>query len=157
MKLEKLAQVAEIVSGAAVVVSLVFLILGIRENTAMTRVSVYSDLMDSVVRLESLRVEDENLERVLGTFYNETTDTLNDSERGTVTAYVATLFRNYERAYFSREYDVIGDVEWGRFERLICANSRRAKLIGLDLSQQGEFLTSAFREYIGASCGEARE
>jgi hypothetical protein len=40
MKLEKWALIAEIVGGVSVVITLIFLIAGIRENTAVTRVSM---------------------------------------------------------------------------------------------------------------------
>ena len=157
MEWTKWSAIAEIVSAVAVVVTLIFLIAGIQENTAITRVSVYGDLMETISQIENLSIADPELNRVISTLYDGTTESLTDSERMTVRQYLTVIFRNYERAYFSREYDVIGDEEWERFERLICANSRRAKLVGLDLVEQGEFLTGSFRKYIESSCGNARE
>jgi hypothetical protein len=121
-KLSNWASVAEIVSGIAVVVTLLFLIVGIRENTAVTRVSIYGDLVQEITQMESGRIYDPEAARVLSTFYEETTSTLDASERRTLDAYVGVLFRIYERAYFSREYDIIGDEEWSRLEFIICAN-----------------------------------
>jgi len=155
-KLSDWAGIAEIVSAIAVVVTLIFLIVGIRENTAMTRVSVYGDLMQSVVELESLAVQDPNLDRVISAFYDESTAGLPDDERRTVNSYASVLFRNYERAYFSREYSVIGEAEWDRFERLICSNARRAQRAGLDVVN-AEFLTESFRVYIKTSCDDLLE
>ena len=150
-KLSDWASIAEIVSGIAVVVTLVFLIVGIRENTAITRVSVYGDLMQEINQLNSRRIDDPEVARALDSFYLETTETLEYSERRTVAAYVQVMFRTYERAYFSRRYDIIGDEEWSRFEFLICANSRRARLMGEELTEV-EYLTNSFREYMKASC-----
>lgn len=51
MKLEKWAMIAEIVSGVAIVVSLIFLILEIRENTDATRASTRESITERVERL----------------------------------------------------------------------------------------------------------
>ena len=157
MKLEKWALIAEIVSGVAVLITLAVLIVGIRENTAITRVSVYGDLMEAINEIDRLAIADPELDRVISTFFEGSTETLTESERRTVQTYLGTVFKNYERAYFSREYDVIGDAEWERFERLICANSRRGKQIGADFVRDGEFLTAAFREYVAASCADGNQ
>ncbi|MGD8340950.1 MAG: hypothetical protein PVH89_09215 [Gammaproteobacteria bacterium] len=156
LKLSDWANFAEILSGLAVIVTLVVLIVGIRENSAVTRVSAYGDLMQSVVDIESLVIQDPNLDRILTTFYEETTGGLSEDERRTVTTYAGVLLRNYERAYFSQEYGVISDEQWDRFERLICANGRRAQLAGLDVENL-EFLTESFRDHIKTSCGEVLE
>ena len=42
-KLSDWASIAEIVSGVAVVITLIFLIVGIRENTNVVRASAFSD------------------------------------------------------------------------------------------------------------------
>ena len=47
-KLSDWASIAEIVSGIAVVVALVFLVVGIRENTEMARASMYERTFDSL-------------------------------------------------------------------------------------------------------------
>lgn len=155
-KLSDWASIAEIVSGIAVVLTLIFLIVGIRENTAVTRVSVYSDLTQEFSQTDMLRIQDAGFARVVEAFFEETTEALDESDRRTAVAYVNVIFRNYEKAYFSREYDIIGDEEWSRFEALICSNSRRARLMGVELTE-AEILTNSFREYMKASCIETRE
>ena len=46
-KLEKLALIAELVSSIVVVVTLVFLLIGVRENSEMARASAYERNIDS--------------------------------------------------------------------------------------------------------------
>ena len=157
MKLEKWGVIAEIVSGVAVLITLVVLIVGIRENTAITRVSVYGDLMDAIGEIDRLTIADRELDRLIATLFEGSTETLTDSERRTIRSYLNALFKTYERAYFSREYDVIGNAEWERFDRVICANSRRGRQVGADFVREGGFLTSAFREYIASSCADGNE
>lgn len=156
LRLSDWASIAELVSAIAVVTTLIFLIVGIRENTAITRVSVYGDLLQELSQTDILSMQDVGFARVVETFFEGTTDTLDESERRSAIAYVLFIFRNYERAYFSQEYDIIGDEEWSRFERLICANSRRALVMGMELTE-AEFLTDSFKEYIQAKCAGTSE
>jgi len=151
LKLSDWASIAELVSAVAVVVTLVFLIAGIRENTAITRVAVYGDLTQEFSQLDVLRMQDAGLARVVEAFFEETTEALDESERLTLDMYVQVVYRNYERAFYAQEYDVIGDEEWSRFEFLICDNLRRARLIGYEPTE-AEILTNSFREYMKASC-----
>ena len=158
MKLTEWGVIAEIVSGVAVLVTLVVLIVGIRENTALTRVSVYGDLLDAIGELDRLAIADPELDRSISAVIEGSAETLTEAQRRTVGTYLSALFKNYERAYFSREYDVIGDAEWERFERVICSNLRRAKQVGLDLlGGGGGFLTSPFREYMETSCADGNQ
>jgi hypothetical protein len=157
MKLEEWGVIAEIVSGVAVLITLVVLIVGIRENTAITRVSVYGDILDAIGEIDRLTIADPELDRLISTLFEGSTETLTESQRRTVRTYLNALFKSYERAYFSREYDVIGDAEWERFERVICSNSRRAKQVGLEFVRDGGSLTSAFREYIATSCVDGNQ
>lgn len=57
-KLSDWANAAQIVSGIAVVVTLLFLILGIRENTAITRATAYDRNMDSLNYVRNVLVTD---------------------------------------------------------------------------------------------------
>jgi len=60
-KLSDLASLAEIVSGVAVVVTLVFLVIGIRDNADVTRFSVYSDLLNEINENERARINNPEL------------------------------------------------------------------------------------------------
>ena len=51
MKLESLAQIAEILGGIAVLVSLVFLIIEIQENTAVSKAATYQHLTGQALDL----------------------------------------------------------------------------------------------------------
>lgn len=54
MKLERLALLAEVVGGAAIVISLIVLVLEVRQNTAAVRASTYEE--EQGVYLFSLRL-----------------------------------------------------------------------------------------------------
>ena len=90
-KLSNWASSAEIVSAISVVVTVLFLIVGIQENTAITRVSVYGDLMESITQLEALSLQDADLDRALSAFYDGTTDSLDDAGRRKVDSYIGVF------------------------------------------------------------------
>jgi len=149
-KLSDWASIAEIVGGLAVVITLFFLILGIRDNTDVTRVSVYSDLMKSLNDLEANALGDPELSRILGAYFANDFQELNESDKLMLTRYLHILFRGYEVAFFSQEFDVIGEPEWSRFERLICINWGRVETSGV--SGLDVVLTESFLSYISESC-----
>ena len=149
--LSKWVNIAEIASGIAVVISLVFLIVGIRENTDITRFAVYTGLIDTIIENERNRMNNPELLLVWQAYVNEETAQLTEKEKSMVFPQAAIVFRSYEKAYFARQYNVIGDEEWGRFERLICIHDAYANSasVNLDLEQ---ILTAGFTDYIVTAC-----
>ncbi len=68
------------------------------------------------------------------------------------------MWRNYEKAYFSREYDVLGEAEWNRFIQAMCINYERVRAFNLATGQdviEGRTgsLTAEFRDYFFDACG----
>ena len=120
MKLKKWALIAEVVGAAAVVITLIILIVGIRENTDVVRISVYGGLLDSVNDLEVSIAQDPDLSRIYDAWLNRSVASLDNAEAARLALLVVTLFRGYEKAFFAWQYEVIGDTEWSRFDRLIC-------------------------------------
>ena len=149
IRLATWANVAEIVSGVAVLVTLIFLILGIYENTAVTRVSVYGDLIGSVNDMERDLYRDPELSHLATAWLNTDVEALSASDTGRLRLIVHVLFRNYEKAYFFEQEEVIDEAEWSRFGRNICINYARAQAFGIDYR---EVLNDGFIEYIAVSC-----
>jgi hypothetical protein len=63
-KLSEWASVAEVVSGVAIVVTLVFLAVGIRENTEITRAAAYDRNIESLNQWRLGVMQNESLIRV---------------------------------------------------------------------------------------------
>lgn len=120
MKLEKGALVAQIVSGIAVVITLVFLVLGIRDNTAITRVAVYEDLLDNINQFNLILVNDKELAAIWTSFRTGKANELKEDDYSRLVLLARVLCRTYESAYFSREYEILGPMEWERFGTTIC-------------------------------------
>ncbi len=148
-RLSSWASIAEIGSSIAVVVTLIFLVVGIRENTSVTRASVYASSIDSLNEFESTILTDPELSRVYLAYLGSATASLDPADADRITLIVAILFRIYEKAYFTERYDLIGEEEWGRFERMICINYTRAETAG-EAQTIRNLMTEEFMRYISA-------
>jgi len=150
-KLSDWASIAEIVSGIAVLVTLVFLVLEIRDSTNVTRASMYGDILDSLVDNRTLRLEDPELDSLVQQFLAGSLSDLDFAGQNKLITYLQNVYQLYEKAYYSREYGVIGASEWGRFERIICTNYSRVDAGGLR-DRIGPIVSETFWEYIVETC-----
>ena len=123
MTLERCAKIAEIVSGFAIVVSLVFLIFEVRENSAITRSAAFDRSMEALNAWRYELARSPELARTYGAlrrFDREPTE-------AEVNTYRRDLLNNallsiYENAYYSNQYGLVGPAEWTRFEVQLCSN-----------------------------------
>ena len=143
------AYFAEIVSGIAVVVTLVFLIVGIQENTDVTRFSVYADLIDELNENDRIKLANPQVGAAWEAYANERTGELSSEDLSRVRLQAVLVFRSYEKAFFARKYEVIGEAEWRRFQRLTCLHDARVRSAGVSVEP---ILTSEFMEYIKSEC-----
>jgi hypothetical protein len=150
-KLLEWASVAEIVSGIAVVITLVFLVLSIREETAVTRAAVYSDLLEEINRLDEVVIADPELSRLIDAFADQDTAGLDEAERRRLQKMVLALFRIYDKAYFANEAGLVGDPEWERMQSATCIGYARATAFGMELDRS-EMLAQEFRNHMAEAC-----
>ena len=157
-KLSDWASIAEIISGIAVVITLVFLILGIRENTEIVRASAYAGSMDSLNDFTMDVITNADLRSVWQDYVNENATDFDADETQELQLLLIVLFRNYEKAYFSERYGLLGSAEWGRFERQICLQVDRARLTDESiLGFLDVVLTDEFAAYVHGTCERNRE
>jgi len=150
-KLSDWASIAEIISGIAVLVTLVFLVLEIRAGTNATRASMYGDILDSLVENRTLRIEDSELDSLVQQFLAGDLREIDAARRSKLITYLQNTYQLYEKAYYSREYGVIGISEWSRFERIVCNNYSRA--VAVDLANQiGPIVSEPFWQYVVETC-----
>ena len=144
-KLSDWASIAEIVSGLAVVVTLVILIIGIRENTNITRMSMYADQMAVFNDLTRDAYRDEQLTAILDAFLMEDLSTLELMDIKRLENAVWYVFRNYESAYIAHEAGYYGEDEWERMERHACLNFERAITANFEASLENLLTRSFFQ------------
>jgi hypothetical protein len=153
-KLSDWASIAEIMSGIAVVVTLLLLFMGVRENTNTTRAAEYGNLIDGILELESNRLNDPELMRLWIEFQSGEAFNRNDPNDQRLGLYLQMLVRNYEKAFYQYRYGVIGEAEWQRFRDPICAVRDRSEGAGLDgIFDSGPF-SADFRAFVTVACGD---
>ena len=141
-KLRRYAYVSEIISAAAVVVSLLFVAFQVKDNTAAVRSSTYDDILSDHIEWRLTVASNPELLATMAKASNSDSD-LSDVERlGFQLAY-QSLWQIYERAYFARKYETLGDSEWARYEKAIC---RHSSLIDVK-AELGRYLTTEFMEF----------
>ena len=151
--LSEWASLAEVISGIAVVVTVIFLIVEIRTSTEVTRASMYANNMNTLIEWRNLLIEDRDTARLwesytAGRFHEEdTTDQLR------MLQLVANNINIYENAFYARQYGVLGSSEWTRFQRMSCVQYNW--IIQSPLSESIEMVTTdQFRAFLQENCGE---
>jgi len=151
-KLSDWASFAEIVSAVAVVVTLIFLIAGIRDNTEVTRASMFDRSMDSLNEIRLLIASDAEVARIWRAYRDKEFDLLDDVSKEQAGELAMAIFGIYEKAYYAREYEVIGSREWERFENQICIQLDRAQASPEVMELVRVILTPSFMSYVTELC-----
>jgi hypothetical protein len=147
MKLSAWASVAELISGVAVVVTLVFLILGIQENTEATRASNWGRSVGAMIEFRQTIVNDPEVARIYTSWSAFDTTELDAVESTRLRQLIYMIFNIYEDAFYARDYGVLGESEWSRFRIQICTNWPRMVSSGFDEGLPA-VLTPNFMRYI---------
>lgn len=153
MKLEKWALLAEIVGGAAIVLSLVFVGIQIRSNTQVARATAYDRNIDSMNQWRLGLIDDPELVSLFGTFAERLDEnaTKEEVQEFRLNLTLNIVFGIYEKSYFSTKYGVMAPEEWERFEGQACLNRTRAIEEGLWENME-VLLTSEFANLLTAEC-----
>ena len=158
MKLEKWALITEIVSGIAVVTTLIFLILGVEENTNVVRASAYDNHLQSLNEWRRSVREDADSVRVFDRYFIQGIRDVSDISRddgARLSLMLQELWLIYEKSYFAWKYGTLGEAEWDRFLRRVCVTYQDDREGWQERIEA--FLTTEFTQYITATCGnEAR-
>ena len=105
LKLADFASLAEVVSSVAVLITLVFLVMGIRENTEITRASVFESNINSLMQWRSQIAQDPEIAAMMSGAIDA--DSLDRVDQYRLIQMTANGLSIYEKAYYSaREYGV---------------------------------------------------
>lgn len=110
MKLERYALIAEIVSGFAIVATLVVLVFELRSNTAAIRAATYRDVVESITTTVQASGVDPDVARV---YYSGIAGAeLDELDANRFDALVIANMRRFENAYY--QY-ATGGIEAGQW------------------------------------------
>ena len=154
MQISKVKEIGEVLSIVAVLVTLIFLIVEVRENTAAIRTESYGE---SIARLNDWRLElaaDRNLSRLFVEFNSGEEINPDAIERQQIVFIISSLWNIYESAYFANDYGTLGESEWVRMEQMMCRQfnylpARPGFWEEVLLNQ----LSPEFRSFVEATCG----
>jgi len=157
-QLKKMALAAEIIGGAAVIVTLVFLVVETRENTRAVQAQSYLALTSELNRIREKLFEPE----VASIFSNAILDRAAPESPRDALIYrqiFEAAFSIYEAAYYAKQKGVLDGSEWSRFDEAMCRNMSNVAPIweqddSLAILGQGvrSTLTEPFVNYVEDHC-----
>lgn len=154
MQISKVKEFGEVLSIAAVLITLIFLIVEVRENTAAIRTESFGE---SISRLNDWRLElaaDSNLTRLFVEFNSGEEINPDAIERQQIAFIIGALWSIYESAFYARDYGTLGESEWTRMEQMMCRQfdnlpARQGFWDGMLQNQ----LSTEFRIFVEETCG----
>ena len=151
-KLSDWASMAEVVSGVAVVVTLLLLFFSIRDNNQLTRTSMYSNVIEGVNELDRDIYRDPELSELWGRLLSgRNVSDLTERERARLQLMLLVQFRNYDKAFIAFQSGIIGNEEWARFKGPMCDFLDYARDIGVDVLKRNN-LRADFLEMLSMTC-----
>lgn len=144
----KATQWLTLLANLGVIAGLVFLAYEIRQNTNIAKASAYRENVQDIAAWRELIITSPELARLFGIYSDQGLEALEDADQGRIAALVNNVMGVYENAYFAKQYGIIGDEEWLRFQSGACIHYQAA--IANELSLR--FTTPGFRRYLGETC-----
>ena len=156
-KLSDWASIAEIVSSIAVLVTLIVLVVSVRENTETIRTTSYAGNVDSLLEMEAAVISDPELSRIYYLWVNGDTEQLERADLYRLVIMQTGMFRIYEKAYFMNQRQLLGVEEWERFENSLCGGYTDVQNNDTEFGvMYGDFdtlpLTSEFKDFTSETC-----
>ena len=155
-KLKNWALIAEVIASIGVMVTLVFLIIGMRDNTNALQGQTFQELMRDINAWRSITLEHEQ-SGLWPKYREDGVQGLSGNEQAVIRLLQLQLWTIYEAAYFANERGTLGAEEWIRFETAICQNRQRGfhEFWDQDFSDLAPIrlvLTPRFAEYVDEHC-----
>ena len=157
--LPRLAQWADLVASAAVVVTLVFLAVEVRQDTQVVQAASYDRSIESLNQWRLTLATNPDLAEVWQAHIGPEGTGEDPVLDFRLAIMVHMQWAIYENAYYAERRGLLGSSEWGRFQVQIC---RRFKNDGSRWSEAGtgnqaerELLTEEFRQYVEGNCQDS--
>ena len=150
-KLSDWASVAEIVSGIAVVVTLVFLVVGLNANTNATHAVVYKDLLGGINDFNRELINDSELAQLWSNRATTGLDSLASEDAERLVYMNRIIFRIFDSAYFAFETGSLDARQRQRFHDLGCSNYADERYASLWAETVG-IVSESYVSYLDDNC-----
>lgn len=118
MSLDDLGNLGEFVSALAVVVSVLYLAIQIRQNTRSLRAQAHQSITTHIGELNRTIVEHEDVAEILERGLEDPT-VLTPDEARRFNAYNSARFRHYDNLYYQYRVGVLEPSQWEGFSRML--------------------------------------
>jgi len=147
------AVVAEVVSALAVVITLIFVVVEMRNSTSATQAQTYQLLMQEMNAYRTLMTRPDLVAITLKA-QNDGWETLEEMEQSQLYSTAAINWGFYESAYYANKRGVLGDSEWTRFESGYCRRIREQPYVWSqeEFTPMSELLTTEFLTFVQSTC-----
>lgn len=112
MKLEKWALIAEIVGAVAVVVSVLYVGIQVRENSATLEAASVQAVSDSLTEFTASVARDADASHIWNTGLQEGLDSLSAEELGRFNLLMVAMVRRMENVFFQHRQGFIPEEQW---------------------------------------------
>ena len=146
-----LSTLAEIVASVAVLITLVFLVVGVRQNTEITRSAAYDRSMVGLNEWRMAIATDPELASLFDTYLQKDPASQGSTDNR-LSLMLNVLWGVYENAYYAHDRRILDDAEWSRFETQICISYERETLRWNTSQRIRSFLTEEFANYTESFC-----
>jgi hypothetical protein len=145
MNLEKCAHIAEIVSGTAIVVTLVILIAQVRDNTEAVRSQTAQATFALSFEGNTFLSGEEG--RAYEKFTREGREAVSDEEYSVASRAVRAVLTSYDNYYYQYRHGNLDNEVFLAYERRLQANLSRPGFLSWWLDNQN-FYTASFQAYV---------
>lgn len=145
MTLVEFYYVGEIVAALAIVISIVFLAMEVRQNTIAVRLSTLHDVKDTIREVNLIAAEQGDLAKILFEGFQDLTN-LNGEQKVRFYTYVHNLFLGYENLYLQHLGGALDTRHWlGMAQHMVDVS----KVPGMQAywKDRSQWFTEEFRSY----------
>ncbi len=124
LTLREYAQVAEIVAAVGVVVSLIYVGVGLRDNTfaiRSTSVQAITNTSIDAIGVQAASADLSRIRRIGDAEYSA----LTEDEKHRYYLMYRQVWLIFQNVFLQRNLEVIGNDVWGTYERITCSNFRK--------------------------------
>ena len=156
MNLQDLGSLGEFISGVAVVVSLVYLAVQIRQNSRESRAATYQGLSSLFVSTINNVASNPELARVYNAGLRNFDELKEEAERTQFSLSVHAAFVSFENAFYLHRYGTLEEELWAKWRSQVQWYAKRAGVVTWwELSQR--FFSEAFRQYVNELISSGRD
>ena len=146
-KLQAYAQIAEIIGGIAIVISLIFVGIQIKQNNAISRTEAYQRNIDALNEWRALVLTTGNAEAIQR-FITE--GVITEGKEADILYLQNISLIIFDRAYFSYKNGIMDEAGWNRFYPVLCPIWENAFKVS---NSSFNFVSPDFVEFSAKECG----